>query len=46
MEKFNQAFLAGVGTVLGIKIASVVCDKVIHTISNKKKLEENDVCQK
>lgn len=46
MEKFKQAFLTGVGTVLGIKIASVVCDKVIQKISNKKKLEENDVCQK
>lgn len=46
MEKFKQSFLAGVGTILGIKIASVVCDKVIHKVSNKKKLEENDVCQK
>lgn len=46
MEKFKQAFLTGVGTVLGIKIASVICDKVIHTISNKKESEENEEWQK
>lgn len=46
MEKFKQAFLTGVGTVLGIKITSVVCDKVIHKISNKKESEENEEWQK
>lgn len=46
MEKFKQAFLTGVGTVLGIKIASVVCDKVIHKISNKKESKENEEWQK
>lgn len=42
MDKFKQAFIAGAGTILGIKITSVICDKVIQTITNKNKLEEKE----
>ena len=40
MEKVKEAFAVGIATVVGVKVGTVICDKIINIVNKKEKEHE------
>lgn len=40
MEKVKEAFAVGIATVVGVKVGTIICDKIINIMIKKEKEHE------